>query len=213
MTLTLGKSTLRGALLLLAFAFVGTFVLALTHRLTQAPILRAEEAAKRKLLDQVLPRAIRDNDVLQDALVLPPHALLGTAEPGQAFRARRGGAVTGVALEAIAPNGYSGTIRLIVGVAPDGRVLGVRVVSHNETPGLGDFIDVGRSDWIRRFDGRGLAGDAGAWRVRKDGGAFDAVTGATITSRAMVEAVRRALEYFAAHRDALLGANGQGHTS
>lgn len=213
MTLTLGKSTLRGALILLAFAFVGTLLLASAFDLTREPIERAEEAAKRRLLNQVLPPAMHDNEPLEDIVTLPPSPLLGTDAPSLAYRARREGRPTGVALEAVAPNGYGGRIRLIVGVAPDGRALGVRVVSHSETPGLGDFIDIGRSDWIRGFEGRGLAGTAGAWRVKKDGGSFDAVTGATITSRAMVEAVRRALEYFGAHRETLLGADGNGSTS
>ncbi len=213
MTLTLGKSTLRGALILLAFAFVGTFVLAFTYQSTREPIARAEEAVKLKLLNQVLPPAIRDNELLEDTVTLAPSPLLGTDAPGLAYRARRDGRVTGIALEAVAPNGYGGKIRLIVGVAPDGRVLGVRVVAHNETPGLGDFIEIGKSGWTRNFDGRQLAGNAGAWRVKKDGGTFDAVAGATITSRAMVEAVRRALEYFAANRNALLGENGTRPTS
>jgi electron transport complex protein RnfG len=115
--------------------------------------------------------------------------------------------LTGVALEAIAANGYGGKIRLVMGIAPDGRLLGVRVVAHSETPGLGDYIEIDKSDWIRAFDDRRLTGDGREWRVKKDGGAFDSMAGATITPRAVVEAVRRALEYFAAHRAALTGAD------
>jgi electron transport complex protein RnfG len=204
-TPTLATSTLRGALILLAFALAGTGLLAYTHEATRAPIASAEEAVKLKLLNQVLPPKIHNNDLLADAGPLPANSLLGTEEAGTLFRARQGDRVTGVALEAIASNGYGGKIRLIIGIAPDGRVLGVRVVAHNETPGLGDFIEIGKSDWIRTFDGRRLSRDAAEWRVKKDGGTIDSMAGATITPRAVVEAVHRALEYFAARRESLLG--------
>lgn len=210
MTLTVGKAALRGALILLAFAVTGTLLLASTFDATREPIARAEEAARMRLLNQVLPPEIHDNDLLQDAVSVPADSRLGTVEATRALRARRDGALTGVALEAIAPNGYGGRIRLIVGVAPDGRLLGVRVVAHSETPGLGDYIDIDRSGWIRAFDGRRLAGHEGDWQVKKDGGAFDSMAGATVTARAVVEAVRRALEYFAAHRAELTGGSGDG---
>jgi electron transport complex protein RnfG len=133
--------------------------------------------------------------------------LLGTPDPLLAYRARRDGRAVAVVLESVAPNGYSGPIRLLVGIAPDGRVLGVRVLEHRETPGLGDAIEPGRSDWIERFTGRSLRDPAPAqWRVRKDGGAFDQFTGATITPRAVVGAVANALRYFERHREELLAA-------
>ena len=111
---------------------------------------------------------------------------------------------TAATSEAVAPDGYSGPIRLLVGVNADGTVAGVRVLSHRETPGLGDPIDAARSDWIHGFEGRALDDPpAAAWTVRKDGGAFDEFTGATITPRAVVHAVRRVLEYAQANREAL----------
>jgi electron transport complex protein RnfG len=115
-----------------------------------------------------------------------------------------------VVLEAVAPDGYSGEIRLLVGIHADGRVAGVRVTAHRETPGLGDYIDPARGPWIRQFDGRSLADPLpDGWRVKKDGGRFDYLAGATITPRAVVKAVRRSLEYFAAHRDELLAPTKQ----
>jgi electron transport complex protein RnfG len=108
-------------------------------------------------------------------------------------------------MEVHAPDGYSGAIRLLVAIDPAGTVLATRVVQHRETPGLGDFIDAGKSDWIARFTGRSLQSPTIAgWRVRKDGGEFDQYTGATVTSRATVGAVARALALFERHRDALL---------
>jgi electron transport complex protein RnfG len=117
---------------------------------------------------------------------------------------RRGGRTVALLLEVPALGGYSGTIALLVAVDPAGRLLGVRVTGHRETPGLGDFIEERRSEWIRGFDGRSLAEPPAArWQVRKDGGEFDHYTGATITSRAVVEAVRNALLFVERHRAAL----------
>ena len=103
-----------------------------------------------------------------------------------------------------APDGYSGSIRLLVGINIDGSLSGVRVVAHRETPGLGDAIDEDRSDWIRIFDGKSLQDPPEErWAVRKDGGAFDQLTGATVTPRAVVKAVRQALLYYREHQQAL----------
>lgn len=206
MSLGPGCPALRGALVLAAFALTGTLLLALAFQQTREPIARAEEAAKLKLLNQVISPELHDNDLLADAIELPANALLGTDEPRPAYRAAKDGRVTAVAFEAIAPDGYNGRIRLLLAVSPEGRVLGVRVVAHAETPGLGDYIEIAKSDWIRQFDGRELS-PAGAhtWRVKKDGGTFDAMAGATVTPRAVVKAVRKALEYFHAHRDLLAG--------
>lgn len=206
MSLGPGRSALRGALVLAAFALAGTLLLGLAFQQTREPIARAEEAAKLKLLNQVIPPELHDNDLLADAIELPANALLGTDEPRPAYRALKDGRVTAVAFEAIAPDGYNGRIRLLLAVSPEGRVLGVRVVAHAETPGLGDYIDIAKSDWIRQFDGRQFSpAGADAWRVKKDGGTFDAMAGATVTPRAVVKAVRKALEYFHAHRDPLVG--------
>ena len=147
-----------------------------------------------------------DNDLLADTLTLRDPELLGTTEAVTAYRARLHGQPVAVVLEPVAPDGYSGAIRLLIAVAPDGTVLGVRTVSHHETPGLGDFIDTRKSDWMQRFTGKSLGNPAAArWRVRKDSGDFDQYTGATITSRAVVGTVDRTLQFFARHRDELLG--------
>ena len=121
------------------------------------------------------------------------------------YRARLRGEAVAVVLAPVAPGGYSGSIHLLVGIAPDGTLLGVRVTEHRETPGLGDAIEARKSDWIRRFTGRSL-GDPPfeRWRVRKDGGDFDQFTGATVTPRAVVGAVANVLVYFDRHRAELL---------
>ncbi len=192
-------------LALLVFAVVGAGLLSGTFTRTHPAIEKSEQADKRALVSQTLPAGSFDNDPIRDARPLPADPLLGLKRPGLAYPASLAGRASAVVLEAIAPDGYSGEIRLIIGVFADGRVAGVRVVSHRETPGLGDYIELARSPWIRQFEGRSLTDPAAAqWKARKDGGRFDYRAGATITPRAVIKAVRRALEYFAAHRTELL---------
>jgi Na+-translocating ferredoxin:NAD+ oxidoreductase subunit G len=197
----------RAAIMLAAAAIAAFGLVALVHEATRDRTAAMERARELARFDQVLGGLPHDNDLLADTLTLRDPELLGTTAAVTAYRARFRGQPVAVVLEPVAPDGYSGTIRLLLAVAPDGTVLGVRTVSHHETPGLGDFIDAGRSDWMQRFSGRSLDNPAAElWRVRKDGGDFDQYTGATITSRAVVGAVARTLQFFARHRDELLGA-------
>jgi electron transport complex protein RnfG len=196
---------LRAALVLAIFAVVGSGLLAATFELTRKPIAAAERAALERNLHSLITPEQHDNDLLADTVELPASPLLGTHEPTTAYRARRGGSVWAVAFTAIAPDGYSGEIQLLVAVRADGTLIGVRAVKHKETPGLGDAIDIDRSPWIRIFEGKSLNNPTPAgWRVRKDGGEFDQLTGATISPRAVVKAVRKSLEYFAQSKQALL---------
>ena len=194
-----------GVVVLLTVAIAAFGLVALVHEATRDDIAASAQARRLARFDQVLQGEAYDNDLLADVVAVRDAELLGTPEALQAWRARRHGRPVAVLLEAVAPNGYSGPIRMLVGIAPDGRVLGVRVLEHRETPGLGDAIEAGRSGWIGRFAGLSLGNPAPAdWRVRKDGGAFDQFTGATITPRAVVGAVANALRYFELHRDELL---------
>lgn len=202
---TILKHSLRTAATLGAFAIVGTLLLALTHQFTREPIRQSEAQARLALFHQILPPTTHDNDLLQSAVKIQADALLGTSEAGLAYQARLQQRVVAVILEAIAPDGYSGDIKLLIAIRADGSVAGVRALAHKETPGLGDYIDAERSDWIRSFDGQSLRKlPAAGWKVKKDGGQFDYMAGATITPRAVIKAVRRALEYFDAHRASLL---------
>ncbi len=199
------RDALSTALALMVFSVVGAGLLSGTFGATRPSIQRSEEADKLRLVAQTLPAGSYDNDLIRDARPLAADPLLGLRRPGLAYPARLGGKPAAVVLEVVAPDGYSGEIRLLVGILAEGRLAGVRVVAHKETPGLGDYIDILRSDWIRQFDGRSLADPSPeAWKVRKDGGRFDYRAGATISPRAVVKATRKALEYFAAHRAELL---------
>lgn len=196
----------RSAAILFVFAVVGTALLAFTFGLTRGTIRHNEEQAKLALIGQVLPPDLYDNDLLHDTVTLPPNRLLGTEEPTTAYRARLHGRPEAVVIESRAPDGYGGPIELLVAVRGNGEIAGVRVVSDQETPGLGDYIEIAKSNWIKLFDGASLARYRPEdWHVKKDGGKFDYVTGATVSPRAVVKAVHNTLKYFAQHRAMLLG--------
>lgn len=199
------RNALRTGMILFAFALVATALLVFTFTRTEPTIERSRQAEKLSLLTQVLPPALYDNDLLASQQTLPPHDLLGTRQPTAMWIARRGDQITAVVLEAIAPDGYGGSIHLVVGIDVDGTVTGVRVTAHRETPGLGDYIVRSKSPWIEQFVGKSLTmPETKRWKVVKDGGQFDTRAGATITPRAVVKAVRGALDYFARHRAALV---------
>ncbi|MDP3123409.1 MAG: electron transport complex subunit RsxG [Thiobacillus sp.] len=201
------RNALRTGVILFVFALVATALLVFTFSRTESTIERSQQAEKLTLLGQVLPPALYDNDLLASQQGVAPHELLGTRQPSAMWIARRGETITAVVLEAIAPDGYSGNIHLLVGIGIDGTVTGVRVTAHRETPGLGDYIVRSKSAWIEQFAGTSLTRpEARRWKVAKDGGQFDARAGATITPRAVVKAVHGALHYFARHRAALLAA-------
>jgi len=184
-------------LVLGAFCLGFGTLLAVTNRITSADIaLRAMED-RQNSLGQVIPASIHDNNPVADTITLTDDQ----GQPMTVYRALAKGQVTGVAYE-IQGHGYAGPIKLMLGVAADGQVLGVRVLAHKETPGLGDKIEVKKGDWIQRFTGLTL-GDPPVekWKVKKDGGEFDQFTGATITPRGVVGAIRDGLAFFAARKD------------
>jgi len=200
----LTKATLRTALNLLFFTVIGTAILAFTFNLTYELIAKSEDEAKLKLIGQVIPNTLYDNDLIKDTVTLPASIQLGTEQDTVAYRGRLGGQPSVVVLEAVAPDGYSGKIGLIVAINYTGVISGVRVISHKETPGLGDYIDFAKNPWISQFAGASHTryGESD-WQVKKDGGQFDYMAGATITPRAVVKAVHKALHYFEDNRDKL----------
>ena len=159
-------------------------------------------------LNQVVPENSYDNDIINDVIRLTDRAALGSDKPMVIYRARMDGQPVAAAISAIAPDGYSGDIHIIVGVYASGEVAGVRVLLHKETPGLGDGIDVKKSDWILGFNGKSLNNPTlERWKVKKDAGDFDQLTGATITPRAIVSAVYKVLVFFQRNHAMLFEAN------
>ncbi|MGD8629642.1 MAG: electron transport complex subunit RsxG [Gammaproteobacteria bacterium] len=198
------RQSLITAAILLLFALIGTAMVAYTYDSTREQIAANERATLLRKLHRLIPPESHDNALLQDTLQVQDRTLLGTTDPVTIYRARMQGKPVAVVITAVAPDGYSGSIRLLVGINVDGTLGGVRVVSHRETPGLGDAIEEERSDWILGFTGKSLQNPPlEKWAVKKDGGAFDQLTGATITPRAVVKAVRQALLYYRHHKDAL----------
>ena len=201
--MSIGANMIASARLLGIFSLAGSVLLAGTHALTKNRIAEQQRASLQATLAEVLPAGSYNNRLLDDTVEITDPQL-GTDETLTAYRARRNGQPVAVLFPVVAPNGYSGAIRMLVGVAADGTLTGVRVLQHRETPGLGDKIETRRSDWIKQF--RGLAigqPDKSQWAVRKDGGQFDSFTGATITPRAVVAAVKNALLYFESNQAAL----------
>jgi electron transport complex protein RnfG len=192
---------ISGAFLWL-FAVAGTTLVAVTEFSTAEAIVENERQVLLRNLHALLPPDELDNDIAADNLELPPSPLLGTDSSSLVYRARLGGEPVAAVFNSVAPNGYSGSIHLLVGVYVDGSLAGVRVVKHTETPGLGDAIERRKSDWIEGFDGKSLDNpEADGWRVKRDGGVFDQLTGATITPRAVVKAVHNTLLYYRQNAD------------
>jgi electron transport complex protein RnfG len=200
-TTSTSRSRLRGALMLVIMAMLAAALLSTVDRYT-APRIADNIAAERlKGLRAVLTHGSYDNEPHLDIVTALDPELLGSDKPVPVYRARLGEQPVAAVLTAVAPNGFSGHIHLLVAVGVDGIMTGVRVIEHRETPGLGDKIEAGKSDWMLGF--RGLHSSdplTDEWVLKRDGGHFDQITGATVTSRAVLHAVRNAVLYFAAHR-------------
>jgi electron transport complex protein RnfG len=198
---TLIRSIRRSAIGLGLFAVLTGGTIALTQGLTKNRIAEQAARAEAKALFEIIPESRHNNDLLNSTVALPADEGAPDAGPVLAWVARQDGRPVGLIFPTVAPDGYSGDIHLLVGVDLEGQVLGVRVTSHRETPGLGDRIETRKSDWIYSFDGRSLKDPRpNRWNVKKNGGVFDQFTGATITPRAVVKAVQRTLVYFRQHR-------------
>lgn len=185
-------------------AAVLTIGLVAIANITRERIARNQQAWIKQHLDTLVSPESYDNDPLTDTLQISSPDLLGSANSVTAYRMRKAGAPVAVAIRSVAPDGYRGPLELLVVIAPDGKLIGVRVIRHNETPGLGDAFENRDAEWLTRFRGLSLTNPPQQrWTVRRDGGDFDAFTGATITPRAIVKAVRRTLEFYLGNQELL----------
>ena len=202
---TMTQSVIRSVIGLSIFAVITAGFIAITQVSTKDIILEQIKIARSKALLEIVPLSEHNNDMLADSFWLDATASLGLGEKSEAFIAKQDGVPTTLILPVVAPEGYSGPIRLIVGIDISGAIKGVRVIEHKETPGLGDKIDLKKSDWILSFEGKSLLNTANEqWFVKKDGGEFDQLTGATITPRAIVKAVHQALIFYRDNQSVLL---------
>ena len=201
----ISRSMLKNALVLGLFAIGTVGSVALLQQGTATRIAAAEREAQVRALAEILPAGSYDNHLLDNRIELNAPEL-GHRSPQSAYLALKGEQPSALILPVTAPDGYSGAIHLLVGIFADGRLAGVRVLGHRETPGLGDKIELAKSDWVRSFEGKSLSDpNEDGWAVKKDRGDFDQFAGATITPRAVVKAVHGALRYFDKHRAQLLG--------
>ncbi|MCK9990940.1 MAG: electron transport complex subunit RsxG [Rugosibacter sp.] len=200
---------LRTAFILLAFTLAFTALMASVHYLTAPRVAASAQTEKLRLIAVVLAPTIYNNHLLNDAITLPPTGALGTTENTLLYRARKNNQPAALVFEAVAPDGYAGKINLLLAVAHTGELLALRVTQHKETPGLGDYIDPKKDrnktrPWINQFDHLGFDRvPVEKWRVKKDGGHFDQMAGATISARAVANASGRALAWANQHREAL----------
>jgi electron transport complex protein RnfG len=192
--------------ILASFALATTILIAITFFATKDTIALAKEKQLLSVLNELVPESAHDNALHTDCIVVAPDPLLGNRAQ-RIFRARNGGEPVAAILETTAPDGYSGDIQLVVAVDTKQTVLGARVIDHKETPGLGDKIDLRVSDWIRSFTGITYSEQsAERWQVKKDGGQFDQFTGATITPRAVINAIKNAAIYVSLHQQRIYDA-------
>lgn len=197
------KSIERNARFLAIFAIACTLLVAGVNHLTKDKIAQQAERQLLKTLSAIIDPNLHNNDIYQDCVLLTS-PLLSNNTSLPAYLARNNNEPIAAALTVIAPDGYNGNITLLVAINIDGTISGVRTLSHQETPGLGDKIELRKSDWITSFKGKKLSGtNDHRWAVSKDGGMFDQFTGATITPRAVVKATTKALQYFAEHKQEL----------
>lgn len=203
----IARNAMFAGLALAAFALVSSALVALTFDNTKEQIAENERQMILRSLHALVPPKFHDNEIVEDLITVQAAGLGYRGQLATIYRARKNGEPVAAILNVVAPDGYSGSIRMLVGVNVDGTISGVRVVSHRETPGLGDAIELQKSKWILNFDNRSLKSPAESqWKVKKDGGDFDQLTGATITPRAVVKAVLKALQYYNKYQQQIFSA-------
>ena len=190
------------AIILAAFAILGSSLVGFSYESTHEQILENQRETLRRQINEVFPEAQHDNIVIDDVVSIK-EGELGDDEV-KVYRATLKQMPTGLIYSPVTANGYSGDILLTIAIDENNQVTGVRVLQHKETPGLGDKIETRRSGWIKSFDGTSLTSPrAEKWAVKRDGGDFDQFTGATITPRAVVKAVKNTLQYHQLNKEKL----------
>jgi electron transport complex protein RnfG len=195
---------IRSGFLLGTIALLGTALLASVNDLTHERILEQEKRRVLQQLNEIVAVDSYNNDLLADVIEIQDESFFRHPSPVTVYRARLDGLPVAVIMMVTAPDGYNGDIRILAGIDASGSLIGARVVSHRETPGLGDPIELEKSNWILSFSNKSLGNpEPGGWAVKKDGGHFDQFTGATISPRAVVKTMHNTLLYFSENRQLL----------
>jgi len=201
------QTVIKTGTTLAVIAAICTALVAATYQLTEERIAANKKALLEQALQPALSGLFYDGGVSESRLVIPPPHDLPGNDAALIFRVYAKDTPVAALFAVTARDGFSGVIRVLVGVEFDGTITGVRILQHRETPGLGDKIESARSDWIFQFDGRYMGDpEVAGWAIRNDGGEFDQLTGASVTPRAVIKAIRDTLLYFAAHRDEIFAA-------
>ena len=196
---------IKSAWVLGLFSLIGIGIVSLTHGVTADKIIENQRLFVLKNLRALVPDEMHDNDLLSDVIEFSDPDSFGNKHPVKIYKAFKDQQLVAIIASPTAADGYNGSIKLLVAIQKNGELIGVRVVSHQETPGLGDAIDSNKSDWIYSFAGLSLSKPKlQDWQVKRDGGHFDQFTGATITPRAVVKAVRKTLQYYQVNKDKLV---------
>ena len=198
----------KSGVTLAVIASICTAMVALTWQLTIDRIEQNKTEWLERSLQPALAGLFFDSGVTESMLVIPqPHELPGK-EAAIVYRVYAADEPVAALFVVTARDGYAGPIRLLIGVEMDGTVTGVRVLEHRETPGLGDRIETTKSDWVLQFDGRSLREpEPAGWAIHGDGGEFDQLTGASVTPRAVIKAIRQTLTYFDVNTEAIFAAD------
>lgn len=190
----------KNAIILGIFAMISSGLIAITHLLTKDKIALEIELSLVRQLSEIVPSDNYTNNVYNDCIFINDKGFLGTSDDQKLYRMRNSKLDYALLMTNIAPDGYSGKIKLAIAISTEGEILGVNILSHKETPGLGDKMERNKSDWLEQFVGLSLNNVATKqWKVKKDGGQFDALTGATITPRAVIKAVHNSLNFYQQH--------------
>jgi len=196
------NSVVKSGITLAVIAGLCTALVALTYTATAARIEANEQAWLERSLQPALSGLFFDSGVTESMMTIPPPHDLPGSEAAIVYRVYAEDTPVAALFVVSARDGYAGPIRVLVGIDVGGAVTGVHVLEHRETPGLGDRVESGKSDWVHQFDGRSLVDPSpSGWAIKRDGGQFDQLTGASVTPRAIVKAIRDTLLYFEAHRE------------
>lgn len=212
MTKSMQQTMAKNGLILAIFAIVTTGLIALTYFGTKEQIALQQQKKLLSILNAVIDESSYDNAIQLDCALVISVDFLGSNEAQHIYRATKQGQEVAAAIETTAPDGYSGKIQLVVGITGSqeglAKVTGIRILEHKETPGLGDKIDLRVSNWVLDFDNQIYTHEVATnWAVKKDGGKFDQFTGATITPRAVLNAVKLSIEYYLANKAAIFNAD------
>lgn len=192
----------KSGVTLAVIAAICTAMVAMTYRLTEERIIANEQAWLERSLQPALSGLFFDSGVTESKIVVPPPHELPGSEAAIIYRVYAEGAPVAALFVVTARDGYAGPIRMLAGIDVTGLVTGVHVLEHRETPGLGDRVESTKSDWVKQFDGHSLLDpEPAGWSIKSDGGQFDQLTGASVTPRAIIKAIKETLLYFDAHRD------------